>query len=434
MDMAARHERVGDYLHHIGLLLGDKTRLAPFAAYFVGLLSSLPRKNTEAIATLFADESNITATYKKLNNFLCASPWRDAAVRDFSTRYALDLLPENDPVEYWIIDDTGFIKKGKHSVGVQRQYTGTSGKVDNCQTAVSISAATEQRQIPLDMQLYLGKSWTDNAERRAEARIPEGIGFRTKPEIAEDMLRGVCASTSARAMVLADHAYGNAASFRRTLVELGLDYSVDIGPNTKMWRLDANERRRGPVTSAKALGGRLEYRRYTWREGTQRDLASRFAFARVVVEGDLKQDGQLRPVWLVAERPFDDTESPGYFVSTLPPNTPHIAIVRAHMNRWRTERMYQDLKGVCGLDHYEGRRYPGWNHHVTVAMAAYAFSFAEQARLFPPPPNRPKVRGAVRVSTGTPLRRFDDFHGTAVIWGTARMVAAMSGVPPGPLS
>ena len=137
-------------------------------------------------------------------------------------------------------------------------------------------------------------------------------------------------------------------------------------------------------------------------------------------------------MWCVIEHPFDEAEGKKYFISTLPKSASHLDIVRTHMNRWRTERMYQDMKGVFGFDHYEGRRYPGWHHHVTIAMTAYAFSFAEQARLFPPEANRPSVRGTIPSSPRATFRRFDDFDGTAVLWGTARMVAGMSGVPPGP--
>jgi SRSO17 transposase len=379
MELETREDRLRQYLEHIGALLGNKTRASSFAAYFVGLLSSLQRKNAENIATLYSDEDTIGATHQRLLHLLTGSPWDDAPVRRFAVGYALEALPEEDPVRFWIVDDTGFVKKGLHSVGVQRQYTGTSGKIDNCQIGVSVAAATRQRQLPLDFQIYLGRAWTENPARRDEARIPDAVSFRTKPELAADMLRTVAAARIGRGVVLADHAYGNNANFRKALTDLELDFSVDIGGSTRIWRVDANGSRRGPPTTAASLGRRLTFRRTTWTEGTKRQLASRFAFARVVVEGDVKKTGDLRPVWCVVERPFDATEGPHYFISTLPKDASHIDVVRTHMNRWRTERMYQDMKGVFGFDHYEGRRYPGWHHHVTIAMAAYAFAFAEQA-------------------------------------------------------
>ncbi len=432
MALNTRQSRVLEYLSEIARLLGNKTRSATFAAYFVGLMSSLQRKNAESIATLFSDEQTIQATHQRLVHLLNGSPWSDEPVRSFAVNYALKALPKDEPVRFWIIDDTGFIKKGNHSVGVQRQYTGTSGKIDNCQIGVSLAAATSRRQVPIDFQLYLGRTWAEDKTRRHEARIPDALGFRTKPEIAVQMLNDAVTDGSTRGVVLADHAYGNNGPFRQALAKLDFDYSVDIGGSTRMWRVDSTDKRRGAPTTAESLGKRLRFRRLTWAEGTQRTLASRFAFARVVVEGDAKKTGEVRPLWCVAEHPFDDAEDKKYFLSTLPKDSSHLDIVRTHMNRWRTERMYQDMKGVFGFDHYEGRRYPGWHHHVTIAMAAYAFSFAEQSRLFPPQTNRPAVRGTVPGSSPAPFRRFDDFHGTAVLWGTARMVAGMSGVPPGP--
>lgn len=432
MESDTRQGRLRSYLSQISALLGNKMRGRVFAAYFVGLLSSLQRKTAESIATLFSDEDTIGANHQRLVHLLAGSPWEDEPIRRFAVNYALAAVADEDPTLFWIVDDTGFVKKGTHSVGVQRQYTGTSGKIDNCQIGVSLAAASSQRQLPLDFQLYLGRTWTDDAERRLEAKIPTDVEFRTKPEIAVQMLRKAVYGGYARRVVLADHGYGNNGPFRRDLTALGLDYSVDIGGSTRMWRVDATDRRRGRPTSAESLGRRLPYERHTWAEGTQRQLASRFAFARVVVEGDTVATGEVRPVWCVAEDPFDEAERKSYFLSTLPKDSSHLEIVRTHMNRWRTERMYQDMKGVFGFDHYEGRRYPGWHHHVSIAMAAYAFSFAEQARLFPPQANRPTLRGTVPGSSRTTLPRLDDFDGTAVLWGTARMVAGVSGVPPGP--
>ena len=129
--MELKTRRLHGYLSEIGALLGNRTRGATFAAYFVGLMSSLQRKTAEGIATLFADEATIGATHQRLVHLLTGSPWADEPVRQYATDYAMKALPDDDPVRFWIVDDTGFIKKGSHSVGVQRQYSGTSGKVDN---------------------------------------------------------------------------------------------------------------------------------------------------------------------------------------------------------------------------------------------------------------------------------------------------------------
>ena len=197
-----------------------------------------------------------------------------------------------------------------------------------------------------------------------------------------------------------------------------------------MWRADAQGKRRGPVSTAESFGRRVGFRRCTWTEGTKRELASRFGFARVVVEGDVPKTGDVVPVWLGVEKPFDEEEGISYFLSTLSPTSTVIERVRTHKNRWRTERMYQDLKGVFGLDHYEGRFYRGWHHHVTMALAAYSFAFAEQARLFPPEAHRTTAGRTFRRSSRTSLPRLDADYGSSRLWGTARLLATLSRLSP----
>lgn len=430
MDLNARGARFNAFVDGAGILLGYRTRRSIFATYLVGLMSSLLRKTAEGIATLFSDQKSAQAMHQRVQQFIADSPWDDAPVRRYVSEYALDSLSADEPVVHWIVDDTGFIKKGSHSVGVQRQYTGTSGKVDNCQLGVSLSLATRQRQLPLDFRLYLPRSWMDQTTRRKEAKIPKAITFKTKPELAAEMIQVAVKNGAHQGIVLADCAYGNNGPFRQALRLNGLDYSVDILGSTKMWRADAQGKRRGPVSTAESLGRRVDFRRCTWTEGTKRELASRFGFARVVVQGDLAKTGDMVPVWLGVEQPFDDEEGASYFLSTLPPTSTIIERVRTHKNRWRTERMYQDLKGVFGLDHYEGRSYRGWNHHVTMAMAAYNFAFAEQARLFPPEAHRTTAGRTVRHSTRAPLPRLDAHDGASRLWGTARMLATLSRLSP----
>lgn len=431
MDLKARGARFNTFVDGAGCLLGYSTRRALFAKYLIGLMSSLLRKTAEGVATLFSDQASAQAMHQSVQQFLADSTWEDTPIRKYVSEYALESLPAEEPVVHWIVDDTGFIKKGTHSVGVQRQYTGTSGKVDNCQLGVSLSLATRHRQLPLDFRLYLPRSWMENPERKKEAKIPDEIVFQTKPELAASMIQVAVKNGAPRGIVLADCAYGNNGPFRRTLRTNKLDYSVDILGSTKMWRADANGKRRGPVSSADSFARRVPFRRCTWNEGTKRELASRFGFARVVVEGDLEKTGDdVVPVWLGIERPFDDEEGTTYFLSTLPPTSTIIERVRTHKNRWRTERMYQDLKGVFGLDHYEGRFYRGWHHHITMAMAAYSFAFAEQARLFPPEAHRTAAGRTFRGPHRAPLPRLDANDGASQLWGTARMLATLSRLSP----
>ena len=178
-------QRLLAYFDSIGALLWDNTQKRSFAMYALGLLSPLKRKSVEPIAAHFTGEvDQADAIYQRLLNFLTDAPWPDDAVRLVAAGYGLSEMLRHAPVQAWIFDDTGFLKQGEHSVGVQRQYTGTAGKVANCQTTVSLTVATQRCHLPVDMQLYLPQGWTDEPERCKEARIPAEIGFSTKPQIA----------------------------------------------------------------------------------------------------------------------------------------------------------------------------------------------------------------------------------------------------------
>ena len=435
MDAELHRTRFDSFVSHAGSLLGYRTRTPVFASYLLGLMSALPRKTAEGIATLFAELADVDATYQRIQQFIADSPWKDEPLREMAAQYAVSSLSPADPVRYWIVDDTGFIKKGDHSVGVQRQYTGTTGKLDNCQLGVSLSLATKQRQLPIDFRLYLPVGWTSDQERRKEAKIPDSVVFKTKPELAAEMVTLATKQPLPRGIVLADCAYGNNQSFRRALTRAELDYSVDIQGSTAMWRADAGGRRRGRRTTAEAVSWRIKYERVTWTEGTKRQLSSRFGFARVVVRNDVDKTPKerarraVRSVWLGVEWPFDEAENPSYFLSTLPSDTDPSDLVLTHKQRWRTERMYQDMKGALGLDHFEGRSYPGWNHHVTVALAAYAFAFAEQARLFPPEaPGTQRGRTICRPASEA-FPGLDTHCCSALLWCTARMASTLSLLP-----
>jgi len=282
-----------------------------------------------------------------------------------------------EPVQVAIIDDTGFLKKGTHSIGVQRQYTGTAGKVTNCQVAVSLTLASQTISVPVDFDLYLPESWTNDCARRHEARIPPDVGFRTKTQIALQLLSRAQRDRLPLGVVLADSGYGNSSDFRQGLRDLDLDYAVEIVGTTVVGlvqgdviveKLSANE-----LAARNASTG---FRRISWREGTGHTLSARFAFFTVALD---KLEHQLVIEWREGEA------TPNRFhVTTLDSSLPKEHIVHFLKQRWKTERIYQDLKGEVGLDHYEGRRYPGWHHHVSVALVCYAFLAAERARSFPP--------------------------------------------------
>jgi SRSO17 transposase len=386
--------RLEGYFSRIGEVLGSDSRRASFARYAKGLFGEAERKSVEPIAAQICGEADKTdAEHQRLLHFLGNSPWSDRDVRREIARYALAEMTGREPIEAWIVDDTGFLKQGRHSVGVQRQYTGSAGKITNCQVAVSLSVATRTEHLPVDFELYLPTSWTEDLARRREARIPDEVTFKTKPELALDMIRRATDDGIPSGVLLADAAYGSSRDFRDGVRELGLHYIAGVDPKTVVAVFDRAGRRRDDPVSVRDLAFRIEkqrgFRRCTWRKGTKQDLSARFALRRIVPAYDQCHGMDNREsLWLLVEWRDGETEPANYFLSSLSSRMTKKKLIQLAMQRWRTERVYQDLKGELGLDHYEGRRYPGWNHHVSVALSCYAFIIAERVRRFPPSARR----------------------------------------------
>jgi SRSO17 transposase len=388
MDEAATR-RLQTYFGTIGACLRDKRQRASFALYALGILGEGERKSCEPIAARACrDPAEVDNVHNQLLHFLRSSPWDNRTVRRTAARYAIDALQAREPVTTWILDDTGFLKQGEHSVGVQRQYTGSAGKTTNCQIGVSLSVATKSAHLPIDFELYLPVSWTEDPKRRAEAKIPEDVTFATKIDLGLRMLERALVDGLPGEVLLADSAYGDSHLFRETVRLLGLDYAVGIHGTTKVWLLDAANRRRGEAVSAQALGqelGRAAFRRVTWREGTGGKLRARFCFRRVKVAHDDGLDpAKHEAVWLMLEWPEGESKPTKFVLTTLPRRWSKKRIVRHVKERWRTERAYEELKGELGLDHFEGRSFPGWHHHVSVVLCCYAFVLAERSQHFPP--------------------------------------------------
>jgi len=302
---------------------------------------------------------------------------------------------------YWIVDDTGFPKKGSHSVGVARQYCGQLGKQDNCQVAVSLSLASERGSVPIDWRLYLPKEWAKDQRRRKKAGVPAEVKFLTKPDIALEQIRAAKAGGVPIGIVLADAGYGNETAWREALDEMELEYCVGVQSVTTVWTAGT-----GPVLpKAKNKTGRpaTRWRRVTgttplsvkevaetlppqrwrtvgWREGTNEPLSSRFAAVRV--RAAHRDDKGLRAPraeqWLLIEWPVDQAEPTKYWLSTLPADTALVDLVKTAKMRWRIERDYQELKQEFGLSHYEGRGWRGFHHHATLCIAAYGFLLADR--------------------------------------------------------
>jgi len=392
---AAAVQRLESYFRRIGEVLGNDSRRGSFAMYAMGLLGDAERKSVEPIAARACpDPQKIEALHQRLLHFAVDSKWSDREVRQEAAQYALETMTEREAVEAWIVDDTGFLKQGEHSVGVQRQYTGSAGKITNCQIGVSLTIATRCEHLPIDFELYLPDSWANDSARRLEARIPAGVTFKTKPQLALEMITRAMEQRLPPGIVLADSAYGTSAAFRAGVRSLGLHYAVAVSSQTTVCLLNGQGLLQGDALSVSDLAFSIHvrggFRRCTWRKGTQQDLSARFALRRVVAAGVPQREQE--PLWLLIEWRDGEPEPANYFLISLPERKTQKHLIRLVMQRWRTERVYEDLKGELGLDHYEGRRFPGWHHHVSVALCCYAFIVAERVRRFPP-----SARGAAQA-------------------------------------
>ena len=384
--------------------VGHEDRHVPLKNYCKGLLLPGERKSIEPMAARL-DAENVQRMRQSLHHLVAKAPWSDADLIEEVRSQVLSAVRKQGPVVAWIVDDTGFPKKGKHSVGVTRQYCGQLGKQENCRIAVSLSVATWDASLPIAYRLYLPRDWAEDSERRKKAEVPEEVEFQTKPEIALDQIRAAVAAQVARGVVLADAAYGINTEFRDGLTQLELQYVVGVQSSLTVWepgKQPLPARPRGKMgrpprllqrsadhqpVSVKQLAIRLPssaFREVTWREGTERKLRSRFAAIRIrPAHRDYEKAAPHAQEWLLIEWPRSEPEPAKYWISTLSANTPLKALVKMAKHRWIIERDYQELKQELGLGHFEGRNWRGFHHHATLCIAAYGFLVAERSRFSP---------------------------------------------------
>ncbi len=397
-------QRFAAYVEAITSALGHADRAAPFQSYCAGLLLPGQRKSVEPMAARIYP-ARVRAAHQSLHHFVAKADWSDEAVLTAVRSRVLPVIERRGPLRALIIDDTGFPKKGKHSVGVARQYCGQLGKQDNCQVAVSLSVANEQVSLPIAWRLYLPREWADDPVRRTEVGAPNDVVFQTKTQIALEQLRAARAAGIKAEVALLDAGYGNDTDLRDGITGIGLPYVVGIQSTTSLWppgveplppkpwsgrgRPPSAVRRSAehqPV-SAKQLALDLPkkaWRRVSWREGTNTRLASRFATVRVRPAHRDYQRAAPRPEeWCLIEWPADEPEPTKYWLSTLPADISRRALVNTAKLRWRIERHYQDLKQELGLGHYEGRGWRGFHHHATLCIAAYGFLVSEREAIPP---------------------------------------------------
>jgi SRSO17 transposase len=397
-------QRFQEYLSQLAPALGHADRTERFVSYCTGLLLPGERKSVEPMAARL-DPAHVPSAHQALHHFVATAPWSDAAVLSAVRELVLPALLCQGPITAWILDDTGFPKKGKHSVGVARQYCGQLGKQDNCQVAVSLSLAHEWASLPVAFDLYLPEDWATDPIRRAKTGVPQEITFQTKPQIALKQVRRALDEGVPPGVILADAGYGIDTDFRTALTALNLTYVVGVQSSVGIWppgweplppkpwsgtgrppKLRRRDREHQPVT-AKHLAESLAptaWQTVTWRQASQGELSGRFAAVRVRPSHRDYWRAEAHPEeWLLIEWPEGEPEPTKYWLSTLPNTISLTDLVYLAKLRWRIERDYQDLKQELGLDHYEGRGWRGFHHHATLCIAAYGFLVRERS-LFPP--------------------------------------------------
>lgn len=395
------------YIREIAAATGHADRHKPLEAYLTGLLLPGERKSVEPMAALI-DPRHVGARHQSMHHFVAMADWEDAPVIRIARNAVLDAMERHGAVAGWIVDDTGIPKKGRHSVGVARQYCGVLGKQDNCQVAVSLTLAHEAVSVPAGYRLYLPESWANDKARRLAAGVPKEIRFQTKWQIALDMIDSLRAEELPSAPVLADAGYGVVTAFRDALTERQIPYVVGISGETTMWppgmeplpphawsgkgrppsRIRRSSKKRpAPVLELAKHAPEDLWQDICWREGTRGKMTSRFSFLRVrPAHRDENRHKPREVEWLIVEWPRGEKEPTKFWLSTMPEDTPPEQLIRLGKLRWRIERDYEELKGSFGLDHYEGRGWRGFHHHGSLCIAAYAFLAAERARLSPPEP------------------------------------------------
>jgi len=399
--------RFAAYVEGLASVIGHADRVAPLEAYCIGLLLPGERKSVEPMAAITAPE-RVSAQHQSMLHFIAQGNWSDEKVLGRVREMVVPEMERPGPIEAWIIDDTGFPKQGKHSVGVARQYCGQLGKQDNCQVAVTLSLANHHASLPVAYQLYLPKEWADDEERRRKAGVPDDIEFKTKPEIALEQVRWALEAGLPPGVVLMDAGYGASTDLRQSIAALELPYVAGIGPQTTVWapgeeplppkkwsgqgrppKLVRRDGKHKPI-SVKELALNLPasaWRKVTWREGAAAPLCSRFARVRVrVAHRDYKLSESRPQEWLLIEWPKDQKEPTKYWLSTLPEDISFLRLVDYAKLRWRIEHDYKELKQEVGLGDFEGRGWRGFHHHATISIAVYGFLISERGAF---PPSRP---------------------------------------------
>ena len=382
---------MAEFLDGFASCFGRRGRGDAARRYVKGLFSDAKRKNMECMWGRITDRGD----YQALQHFITHSTWSAGAVWEALRRR----LPDREGV--LIVDDTGIPKRGRHSVGVKRQYSGTLGKIGNCQVVVSCVLRSKRSTWPIAMELYLPEEWAEDQNRREVVAIPEDVPFRKKWEIALEQIDQACEADVGVRCVLADSGYGDCCEFRDGLNDRKLPYVVAVRSSVTVFgkpprftvpRRNMKPRPRTKVVLAKnspkpkavpAVAEALpeaEWQKVVWRKGSKGKLQAEFVALRVTPSHHWSKGKQNDECWLLCERPVGEKKPTKFYLSNLPQKIPLKRLVDLAHTRWPIEQSYEQLKDELALDHFEGRSYPGFHHHLVLTALAFVFLQLERRR------------------------------------------------------
>lgn len=385
-------ERLQEFVGEVSSGLRHVAQRRHAVTYVRGMIDGDGRKSLEPTVVRLGDEE---VGYQAMQQFIADSPWDH---RDVMRAIAEHVCPQIEP-EALVLDDTGFVKDGKHSPGVKRQYSGTLGKIGNCQIGVSVHAVGRSGTLPLGWALYLPEEWCADLGRRRKAKIPDDVAFKTKAELGFELAAEAAKWNIEQVPLLGDQAYGDDSGLRGKLDDLDLGYVLSLGMPAKVFDPDTNFHLKERVRTAGRPPSKLladcdsssleqfarsleaeDFQELAIRKTKDHDaVSSRFAAKRVIAAHPVTYDGRKpRQEWLIIEWPKGEKGPTNYWISNLPEDTQPEELARLAKLRWMIELDYKQLKGHLGLDHYEGRSYAGWYHHTALVSVAHAFLTLER--------------------------------------------------------
>ncbi len=365
--------------------LGRSERRRAATQYVEGLLMPGQRKSIEPMAARLGVDS------QSLQQLVTSSPWSDEALWRAIRQ---EVIPHLEPLEAWVVDETGWVKQGQHSVGVSHQYCGAVGKQANCQVTVEVVVSDGWVAAPIAARLYLPESWAADAARRAEAGVPTEVCFQTKPELTLDLLRQAQADGVRPAPILGDSVYGDSPDFREGVRQLGMEFFLQVTPTHKAWTQPVptqQKRTRHYVapgvppaqTLAEIMRGfpPQQWKACSWKAADGQTRRTRLAWCEVYLQHRLRQgEGELEKVWLVVDWPAGEADPYHYYLAHLHRPPTRAGCLKLSRSRWHVEQYFQRAKDDLGLDHYEGRSWRGFHHHLVLSTLAYLFILTQYLR------------------------------------------------------